>query len=251
MNNAICICTTSESYSQYIETWKNSLSNYNTFSVVDISKNSKFNLGDFRYSELDIRNNLKFNSNVSKRHYWNSYGNRNIIWFFAHFRMINFYLSNTNYDYYWFFDDDVNMKDWKKFIDVTNNYDYDFMSYFCFKKSDIKDNIHIPIIDNRTTSKHMWFERFPGDNDILPLNTNKFYGSFFPTVRYSKKAMKTLVDINNLGFYGYSEGFVPTVLAMNNLSLKSIINPDNTSDMFDVDEINIIHKNMRITWDWI
>lgn len=250
MNNAICVCTTSQNYSSHIEIWKQKLTIYDTYSIVDISQNNLFNDGDFLYTELDIRKNLNFRSDVSKRHYWNSYGNRNIIWFFAHFRMMNFYLKYNQYDYYWFFDDDVYMSNWTEFIDSTNNYNHDFMSYFCFKKANVIENEHIPIIDNNTTSKHMWFERFPGDNDIMPPIKN-YYGSFFPTVRYSNKAMEYLVNINNLGYYGYSEGFVPTVLAQNNFSLKSIINTDNKSDMFDVDQINILHKNIRITWQWI
>jgi hypothetical protein len=63
--------------------------------------------------------------------------------------------------------------------------------------------------------------------------------------------MRKLIEINSLGYFGYSEGFVPTVLNMYNFSLKSIINPDNSSDMFDINDINILHKNIRITWQWI
>jgi hypothetical protein len=250
MNNAVCMCSTSESYSNYIIDWKNKLSNYNSFLIIDKSKNNNFNSNDFLYTESDIRKNLNFHYDVSKKHYWNSYGNRNIIWFYAHFRMINFYLTHNNFDYYWFFDDDVHMDNWQKFIDSTNNYDYDFMSYFCFKKHNVESMTNIPCIDSRTTSGHMWFERFPGYNDTLP-KTNEYFGSFFPTVRYSNKAMRKLIEIHNSGYFGYSEGFVPTVLNLHNFSLKSIINPDNSSDMFDINDINILHKNIRITWQWI
>jgi hypothetical protein len=33
--------------------------------------------------------------------------------------------------------------------------------------------------------------------------------------------------------------------------LKTIIKSDDTSDFFDVDKVNILHKHTKIRWEWI
>jgi hypothetical protein len=63
--------------------------------------------------------------------------------------------------------------------------------------------------------------------------------------------MKKLLEIHAEGLHGYSEGFVPTMLNKYGFKLKSLIKSDNTSDLFDVNEVNIEHKNMKINWEWI
>jgi hypothetical protein len=35
------------------------------------------------------------------------------------------------------------------------------------------------------------------------------------------------------------------------MKLNTIIQPDNTSLLFDVNEVNIYHKNVKITWEWL
>lgn len=248
MNSVYCVCTMPDIYPAYENNWKNFPKDI--VWVTDNSKNENFNLG-FTYTEKKLREELKFDGEVSKRHYWNSYGNRNIIWFFAHFRMLNFYIKNPNYDYYWFFDDDVKVENWDLFFDGTDKDDSDFLAYIVFKDSNVGSQEKIPVIDNRTTSQHMWFERFPGDGDVLPDNIDEKFGSFFPTNRFSNRAMKKLLEIHQEGLYGYSEGFVPTMLNKYGYTLNTIIKSDNTSDFFDVDRVNIQHKNMKINWEWI
>ena len=97
----------------------------------------------------------------------------------------------------------------------------------------------------------MWFERFPGDGDILPKGINQWYGSFFPAVRYSNSSMNTLLKQFKDGLWGYSEGFVPTILNKHNHSLGSIFNKDGTSDYYDVNKIKLKHKHQDIGWNWI
>jgi hypothetical protein len=252
MNNAICVCTMSSINNKLNDTWhKNfNLEKYNSFVITDITYNNDTKDG-FLFNEKDLRDNLNFPHEVSRNHFWNSQGNRNITWFYAHLRMLNFYLSYPNYDYYWFFDDDIKIDNWDGFLTGTDADDSDFMSYFVFKKSNVETQPNIPHIDERTSSKQGWFNRFPGDKDTLPLETTDFFGSFFPTTRFSNRAMKKLLDLNNEGYYGYGEGFVPTVLNLHNMSLNTIITPENDSKMFDVDAVKIIHKNEKITWSWI
>jgi hypothetical protein len=235
-------------YPAYENNWKNFTKDI--VWVTDNSKNENFNLG-FTYTEKKLREQLDFTGEVSKRHYWNSNGNRNIIWFYAHFRMLNYYIQNPNYDYYWFFDDDVKVGNWDLFFEGTDKDDSDFLGYIVFKDSNVITQEKIPVIDNRTTSQHMWFERFPGDGDILPDDINEKFGSFFPTNRFSNRAMKKLLEIHEEGLHGYSEGFVPTMLNKYGYTLNTIIKSDNTSDFFDVDQVNIQHKNIKINWEWI
>ena len=61
MSNAICMCTTSETYSQNLIDWKKNFIDENTYLIVDKTKNSNFNSNDFIYTESDIRKNLNFN----------------------------------------------------------------------------------------------------------------------------------------------------------------------------------------------
>jgi hypothetical protein len=248
MNSVYCVCTTPDVYPAYANHWRNFPKEITWIS--DISKDSTFNLG-FTYTEKELRDRLKFYGYVSKKHYWNSYGNRNIIWFYAHLRMLNFYIDHPNYDYYWFFDDDVKMKDWNLFFEGTDKDDSDFLGYFIFKNENVNSQENIPKLDNRTTSQHMWFERFPGDGDLLPEDVNEKFGSFFPTNRFSNKAMKKLLEIHEQGLHGYSEGFVPTMLNKYGFKLNTLIKSDNTSDLFDVNQVDIQHKHMKINWEWI
>jgi hypothetical protein len=224
--------------------------NYDKFLIIDTTNNDFIKEG-FLYNENDIRNNLNFPHNVSKRHYWNSYGNRNIIWFFAHLRMLNFYISYPDYEYYWFFDDDVRIDDWNNFLTETDKCDSDFISYFIFKKPGVASQPNVPHIDNRTVSQHMWFERFPGDADTLPFGITEYFGSFFPTTRYSNNAMKKLLELNNDGYFGYGEGFVPTVLNQYGFTLNTLITSEDKSDLFDFENNKIWHKNIIVDWSWI
>ena len=97
----------------------------------------------------------------------------------------------------------------------------------------------------------MWFERFPGDTDTLPQGINEDYGSFFPTTRYSNSAMKKLLEMNDNGYFGYGEGFVPTILNYFGMSLNTLIKSDNTSNLFDNSSNKVYHKNTIIDWEWI
>ena len=204
----------------------------------------------FVYTEEEMCKGLGFEGGVSKKHYWNSYGNRNIIWFYAHFRMLWFFRNSPKKDYYWFFDDDVTCSDWTGFITAFKDKDDDFISWFVFSKEDYK-KFDINPLDKRTTSEHMWFERFPGDGDKLPWYIEQWYGSFFPVVRYSWTALNTLDQQFKIGWSGYSEGFVPTILNYYKHSLGSLFNPDGSSNYYDVSKIDLKHKHQKIGWEWI
>ena len=63
--------------------------------------------------------------------------------------------------------------------------------------------------------------------------------------------MKKLLELNNEGLSGYSEGFVPTMLNKHGMKLNTLIKSDDTSNLFDVDQVGIKHKNIKIEWSWI
>jgi hypothetical protein len=217
---------------------------------IDITNDQNIDIG-FKFTEQDLIKNFNFHKQVPKNNFWNSQGNRNIAWFYAHLRMLNFYLYYPNFEYYWFIDDDICMKDWDTFFKGTQSSNSDFLSYFCFKQDTKNKQQLVPLIDSNTYSGLSWFNRFPGDDTVMPSDITSYFGSFFPTTRFSNLALKTLLECHKQGFYGYHEGLVPTLLNYKNLQLQTIIKPDNTSDLFDVNEVDILHKGTKIEWSWI
>jgi hypothetical protein len=218
---------------------------------MDNTSNANLDINAFIYNENDIRNNFAFNHNVTQHHYWNSHGNRNIIWFYPQLRMMNFYINHKQYDYYWFFDDDVYCNDWDGFLTSFDNDDSDFLSYFLFKNTNVDSYPNIPKVDNKMFSGELWFRRFPGHTDTLEQTNNQYFGSFFPIVRFSKRSMEKLIELTMNGFFGYGEGFVPTSLANHGYKMNTIFLPDNTSNYFDINKIDIKHKNIKINWEWL
>jgi hypothetical protein len=252
MNNCYGVCFNNATIDSFLHNWKKFLNRDNSFAIID-NQGAAVSITQsniFSYNEASLRNSLNITHDVSKRHYWNSQGNRNIIWFYAHFRMLNFYLSHPNYDYYWFFDDDVDCTNWDEFFKNVK-YDSDFLAYFVFKKDGVTSQPLVSCIDSRTHSGQGWFERFPGDGDKLPEVNNQIFGSFYPVVRYSNKALNALKLLNEQGYHGYSEGFVPTVLNNLGFTLDTLYTPENVSRHFDIDSVKITHKHQTINWQWL
>jgi hypothetical protein len=245
------ICFTPQTYNSYFGWWKSLLNTSNTFLIVDNSSNAKIDYSGFIYNEDDIRKNFNFKETVNRNHYWNAQGNKNIIWFYAYLRMLNYYINNNKYDYYWFFDDDVYCNNWEHFLNSFEDDDSDFLSYFLFKNLNVESYPEIPKVDNKMFSGNLWFQRFPSHGDKLEPNTNDLFGSFFPIVRFSKRALEKLKELTLNDFHGYGEGFVPTTLAKYGYKINTIFNNENKSKYFDTNKINITHKNIKINWEWL
>lgn len=239
--NKYCICTMPETWDVYKNNFKDDRFEF----IVDVTKRP-FD-GGFQFTEQSIRDRLSFEGGVSKKSWWNPYGNRTVAWYYAHFRMLLYYMENPDADYYYFLDDDVKA-DWGLLFAGLDRSDADFMAYFIFKNIGVVSQ-DVPVIDNQTYSGREWFKRYPPDGDTFI--SEELFGSFFPIVRFSNKAMRELVDACHKGFFGYGEGFVPSYLNWTGYKLKSIINKDDKSDLFDVEKVNILHKNQKITWSWI
>jgi hypothetical protein len=74
------------------------------------------------------------------------------------------------------------------------------------------------------------------------------YGSYFPVVRLSNKALSILCDEHQNGYFGYSEGYMPTILNHRGLSLYSIYNKESN---VKVDNNIILHHRRyhQMTWE--
>lgn len=201
------------------------------------------------YNDEDFRIH-KFDKPISKHHRWGSHQNPK--YFYAHFRMLVFYIKNNQFDHYWFFDDDVNFEgDIKSFLDTYKNQTEDFIAIQAFKKENYEEFPKISVINNRMKGSHgNWLGLCPGPGDNFK-SQEKHIGSFFPIVRFTKKAMNYLLDLHNEGFYGYSEGFVPTSLASGGLSVASMM--DEFNNLFVKNESNCVlfHKGSEFTWEWL
>lgn len=246
--NKLVVCTHAGDYNSYKTYWDKSGLDF-TY-LTDVT-NAPLDVG-LQYDEKRLKQVLNLEDlQVSKKHYWNAINNRNIIWFYAHFRMLYYFIQHPNHPYYWFFDDDVTADNWDVFFDGFKNNNTDFISYFCFKDMQTHTLPHIPNIDNNTTSEHLWFERFPGDGDLLFNDTTEYLGSFFPVVRLSNLALTKLVDVHKNGLHGYSEGFVPTILNYFGYTVDTIYDNQSQSKHFDDNIVKLKHKHQHIGWNWI
>lgn len=199
----------------------------------------------------DTFKNYQFNKPIDTKHRWGNHQNPK--YFFAHFRMLVFYLNNPDFDFYWFFDDDVDFKgSLKKLLDNYKNEKEDFLAIQAFKKEDYPEYPKISRINSRMTGSHgHWLDWCPGPGDNFK-SKEKHIGSFFPIVRFSNNAMKFLYDIHQEGFYGYSEGFVPTSLASNGFGVASMMDENNNFFVSNKNEQCILlHKNIPFTWEWL
>lgn len=251
MNNIYCVCTTPEGFVHYGEYWNNFKCDNDLIIIADCTTGNVSGQNIFKFTEEQLRRQLNFNKVVPASHWWNSQNNRNITWFYAYLRMLNFYQQYPNYEYYWFFDDDAIITNSQAFFNGFTNDTSDFIAHFCFKNVGITAQSKVPVIDDNTYSKLDWFKRFPGNGDCMPKDAKDLFGSFFDVVRFSNEAMQYLLELNNKKFAGYGEGYVPTVLNAKGFELSTIIGKDNKSMYFDTDKVNIIHKGVKTDWQWI
>jgi len=248
MNNKLVVCTCSHTYDHYKNYWDNTGLDFHYLSH---KINDKVKLDGLIFTEENLRKDFDFDLDVSKKHYWNSFGNRNIVWFYAHLRMMYYYNFNPGYDYYWFFDDDLTVSNWDVFLKSFEKNDSDFISYYLFKEASVKSQPNIPNIDNNTTSTNFWFERFPGHGDILYEDTTEYFGAFYPITRFSNNALAKLSEVTLQGLSGWHEGFVPTILNYYAMSLDTVFNNNSQGKYFSDEDVTVKHKHGKINWSWI
>lgn len=191
-----------------------------------------------------------FTKTVDKMHRWGSHQNPN--YFFAHFRMLMFYIKQPFFDYYWFFDDDVSVEgDLNSFVQSYELVNSDFVAIQVFKKENYPEFPHVSCVSNKMKGSHgNWLSYAPGPGDKYKSLT-KHMGSFFPIVRFSNQALKYLFKVHRDGYYGYSEGFVPTTIASEGLTVSSILDEDNKYFVNQSSKIDFFHKRNKFTWEWL
>jgi len=205
------------------------------------------------YNEDQLRTELDFSATLDKNHWWSGEdGNRTIIWFYPHFRMLYFYLLHPNYDYYWFFDDDISFPnaDYEEFLRAHYDIAADCVITYIFSKEKNIAGVHS--MDENMVAYHSkefnWLTHYPGPGDKQPESVETNLGSYFPIVRLSNQALETLWRKHKEGYYGYSEGYVPTTLHNENLSLYSIY--DKESEILANPSLLVHHKNYhQMKWE--
>jgi hypothetical protein len=239
-NTAVVVCRQSTSY--YADDWhKAFIKNNHDYLLCNAKLDDQFDVRSvldyvqdnvILYSTENIRNTFNFHIESSDKHWWNIGGGRNIIWFYPHFRMMYFYKIHPEYEYYWFFDEDVTFPEDHLYdiVNTHNNLDHDCMITYLFSDINNENPSQVPVVDENMVSyhslNHYWLSHYPGPGDVQPEDVKEKYGSYFPIVRLSNKALKTLVEEHEKGFYGYSEGYVPTILNHRGLKLYSIFNKE-------------------------
>jgi len=200
------------------------------------------------YDNYDFEEN-KFNKPISDFHFWGNH--KNPKYFYAHFRMLCFYKKNPNLNYYWFFDDDVTFDgDLKGLLSSYEDNDDDFIAIQVFKKEDYNEFPNISIINSKMGgSKGHWLGLCPGPGDNFK-SVEKHLGSFFPIVRFSKRALEHLLKLHEEGYYGYSEGFVPTSLASDGFKVSSMMDEFNNFNKIN-NFCELYHKGLKFTWEWL
>lgn len=201
------------------------------------------------YGDEDFRK-LGFDKPIDTRHRWGSHQNPK--YFYAHFRMLCFYIANPGMKYYWFLDDDVSFDgDLKSFFEAYEDSDEDFLAIQAFKKEEYPEFPRVSVINGRMLGSHgSWLELCPGMGDRFK-SKERHLGSFFPIVRFSSRAMEHLLRLHEEGYYGYSEGFVPTSLASDGFKVASMMDEFNQFFLDDRTDCRLYHKGGEFTWEWL
>lgn len=191
-----------------------------------------------------------FNRPIDYRHRWGSHQNPK--YFYAHFRMLSYYIKNPNYKYYWFFDDDVGFSgNLKGLLNDYESYNDDFMAIQAFGKELYPEYNRMNVVSNRMRgSGGVWLGFAPGPGDNYK-STSKHMGCFFPIVRFSNKALAHLLQMNKDGYFGYSEGFVPTSLASDGFYVSSMLNEEDKYFIDTKSDCILKHKHSNFSWSWI
>jgi hypothetical protein len=260
-DTAVVVCRRAVTY--YDNDWRKALiKNNHDYLLCNVELEDQFDISSLLdyvqdnvilYSTENIRNTFNFHIEASDKHWWNNGGGRNIIWFYPHFRMMYFYKLHPEYEYYWFFDEDVTFPE-NHLYDIVNAHkslDHDCMITYLFSDLNNENSSLVPVVDENMVSyhslDHYWLSHYPGPGDMHPQQVIEKYGSYFPIVRLSNKAMKVLVEEHEKGFYGYSEGYVPTTLNHQGLKLYSIFNKESK---IAVDESLIAFHRRYLELQW-
>ena len=125
------------------------------------------------------------------------------IWHNADYPVLDYFLNNPKYDYYWRIEYDV------RFAGLWSM----FFKYFLNNKADLLGAYLIKYPEDP-----MWH----WTKSNLNVDKESLRGIFFAVVRFSFKALKTLDEKYRMGCCGYSELIVPTLLNLESLEIQDI-----------------------------
>lgn len=259
-NTSVAVCTYHHSLSgegnkiildfvnQQIENFFLLFDNQKNLTLEEVSP--KYNNAAISFYNDDDFKKYGFDKPIHKNHFWGNHQNPK--YFYAHYRMLVHYINNPNFDYYWYFDDDIRLNgDLKNFLNEFDELENDFMAIQIFKKEDYLDYPKVNIINDKMLgSRGHWLGLCPGPGDNFK-STEKHMGCFFPITRFSKKAFEYLLEIHREGYFGYSEGFVPTSLASAGYQVFSMMDEFDNYNIDIKTKCEILHKGDKFKWSWL
>lgn len=126
-------------------------------------------------------------------------------WFRGDIPLIHAYEKLNGYDFYYQIEYDCRMNNWKKLFNILEHDESDMLCTW------LKDQ-------NREPKWCWWNEH------NIDMRNKKLLGCYFPIVRLSNKACKTLQNLytNDQNLNGYAEVFVPSLLNRESLDVKDI-----------------------------
>lgn len=152
--------------------------------------------------ELSCFSKHVFNLNILKNHGYKFA--EESTWFHIDYPIIDFFLKNPNYTYYWRIEYDVRFfGNWHIFFD-----------YFAGSDADI---IATYIRNFASDPNWYWWKAIN-----IEIDRSDLIGMFFPVVRFSNTALRLLHEKYRSGICGYPEVTVPTLSRLNGLKLQDI-----------------------------
>lgn len=149
-------------------------------------------------------------------------------WYRADIPMVFLKEQYPNYDFYYQIEYDCESHNWEYFFTEIDKYSYDFISTW------VKD-----------VNKEPGWCWWPHLNDStkrvtcnIETSKDNLLGCYFPIIRFSTKSLNILDEYYKKGSDGFCEVLVPTILNVENCSIKDI------GEL--IDYIYIRHKNENL-----
>jgi hypothetical protein len=179
----------------------------NEFKKIVDSCNENFDiilLYDISQSSLKISNQYNYHFVHSGTIRKLGYKNEGGFWYNTEYAVLDFYLKNPYYRYYWRMDYDVKFNgEWADFFNSFLENDSDLLATYVRRYEDKK--------------QWRWW-----DSLSIKIDTDKKIGVFGPLLRYSNRALKLLDEKYKSGIYGFNEIIIPTLLNLEGFKISDI-----------------------------
>jgi len=162
-----------------------------------------------RFILTDIKDGIKY-SDSTKHHTFSfsEYIKSVSILRHTYIALVDFYLKNPNYEYYWLVEDDVVFKG-------------DFHHFFNFYKDNKRDLI-VPYFMTDLSSQNEWLKYQYNEINGPYFVKTPICGGLSIICRYSNKLLKEISSLTEKGVYGHLETFPHTVCTLNGFTIHSI-----------------------------